>query len=45
MFPSVKMPLWLMDGVDFKFKNNSKNDIKIYASTDDKNVTVRIVEI
>lgn len=31
--------------VDFKFKNNSKNDIKIYASTDDKKVMVRIVEI
>lgn len=31
--------------MDFKFKNNLGNDIKIFASTDDKNVTVRIVRI
>jgi len=31
--------------MDFKFKNNLGNDIKIFASTDDKNVTVRIVKI
>ncbi len=31
--------------VDFKFKNNTGNDIKIYANSDLKSVNVRIVKI
>lgn len=31
--------------VDFKFKNNFDTDIKIYASTDDKKVTIRITKM
>jgi len=31
--------------VDFKFKNNMSSSIKIYASTDDKVITIRIVKI
>lgn len=31
--------------VDFRFKNNSSNDIKMYFSTDDKTVSVRIVKL
>ncbi len=31
--------------VDLKFKNNTANDIKMYFSTDDKTVTVRIVKL
>lgn len=31
--------------VDFKFKNNTENDIKIYASSDLKSVNVRIVKL
>lgn len=31
--------------LDFKFRNDSENTIKIYASTDGNNVTVRIVKL
>lgn len=31
--------------LDFKFKNNTGNDIKIYASSTDKDVTVRIMQL
>jgi vancomycin resistance protein YoaR len=31
--------------VDFKFKNNSSNDIKIYANSDLNSVNIRIVKI
>lgn len=31
--------------VDFKFKNNSDSDIKIYASSDLKGVNIRIVKL
>lgn len=31
--------------VDFKFKNNTGSDIKIYASSDLKSVNIRIVKI
>lgn len=31
--------------VDFKFKNISGNDIKLYFSSDDENVTVKIVKL
>ena len=31
--------------VDFKFKNNSSNDIKLYFSSDDENVTAKIVRL
>ncbi len=31
--------------VDFKFKNNTENDIKIYANSDLSSVNVRIVKI
>ena len=30
---------------DFKFKNNSGNDIKIEASTNGKNVTITLIRI
>ena len=30
---------------DFKFKNNSGNDIKIEASTNGKNVTISLIRI
>lgn len=31
--------------VDFKFKNNSNNDIKLYFSSDDENVNAKIVRL
>lgn len=31
--------------VDFKFKNNFENDIKIYATSNLTNVTIRIVKL
>lgn len=31
--------------LDFQFKNETTNPIKIYASTDGNNVTVRIVSL
>ena len=31
--------------LDFKFKNNSGNDIKIYASNTDKDITIRLMKL
>ena len=31
--------------LDFKFKNNSENDIKIYASNTDKDITIRLMKL
>lgn len=31
--------------LDFRFKNNLENQIKIYASTDDNSITIKIVKI
>lgn len=31
--------------VDFKFKNNTGNDIKIYANSDLKSVNIRLVKL
>lgn len=31
--------------LDFRFKNNTGNDIKIYASNTDEDVTVRVMKI
>ena len=30
---------------DFKFKNNLENDVKLYFSTDDSTISVRIVKL
>lgn len=39
------MLLSLIGSLDLKFRNDTGNDLKILASTDNKNITVKLIKI